>query len=46
MKINWTKVNKQLTKECTSWGKYDGFNYVSNGYFLIKTLEIPTSINY
>lgn len=42
MKINWSKVNQLINKTCI-WGRYNGFEYVSNSYFMIRTKEIPTS---
>lgn len=42
MKINWPKVNQQISKTCL-WGRFNGFEYISNSYFMIRTKEVPAS---
>lgn len=43
MKINWSKANKLLTKDNSIWGRYNGFDYISESHFMIKTKEMPES---
>lgn len=40
MKINWGKLNKYLKGNDTIWGLYEGFHYVSNGHFMLKTRDL------
>lgn len=44
MNINWTKLNKFIKRtESNIWGKKDGFNYVSNGHYMLRTKNLRSS---